>query len=156
VAQVGLVVVGIGLIGAVRLPADAAGHQCWGDVVTVLATTAMRISESTGLLTSDVDLGRGILHVNRQTYPGRGGLVTKETKGRRRLAVPIIDPLRPTLERPTSGDGPDDRLIVGPKGGTISTATLRDATHWDWLVNEIWPIRAGSPRIATHRAHLDG
>ena len=47
----------------------------------------MRISESTGLLRSDVDLGRGILHVNRQTDPGRGGLVTKETKGRRRRAV---------------------------------------------------------------------
>jgi hypothetical protein len=46
--------------------------------------------------------------VNRQTYPGRGGLVTKETKGRRRLAVPIIDPLRPTVERLTSGKGPDD------------------------------------------------
>lgn len=115
----------------------AGGHQCWGDVVTVLATTALRISESAGLVTSDVDLGRGILHVNRQTYPGRGGLVTKTTKGRRRRAVPIIDPLRPTLERLTDGKGPDDRLIVGPKGGVITTATLRDATSWDQLVLDL-------------------
>ena len=36
-------------------------------------------------------------------YPGRGGLVTKETKGRRRRPVPIIEPLRATLERLTVG-----------------------------------------------------
>ena len=26
-------------------------------------------------------------------------------------------------------------LIVGPKGGVVTTATLRDATNWDQLVN---------------------
>ena len=31
------------------------------------------------------------------TYPGRGGLIAKMTKGRRRQTVPIIEPLRPTL-----------------------------------------------------------
>jgi hypothetical protein len=35
--------------------------------------------------------------VERQTYPGRGGLITKTTKGRRRQTVPIIEPLRHTL-----------------------------------------------------------
>jgi hypothetical protein len=30
------------------------------------------------------------------TYPGRGGLITKTTKGRQRQTVPIIEPLRPT------------------------------------------------------------
>jgi hypothetical protein len=34
----------------------AGGHQCWGDVVTVLATTALRISESARLIASAVDL----------------------------------------------------------------------------------------------------
>ena len=117
-----------------------------GDVVTVLATTALRISESAGLIASDVDLGRGLLHVNRQTYPGRGGLVTKTTKGRRRRVVPIIDPLRATLERLTDGKGLDERLIVGPKGGVITTATLRDATNWDQLVVGLGlagPVRHG-------------
>jgi integrase len=107
-------------------------------------------------LISDVDLGRGILHVNRQTYPGRGGLVSKTTKGRRRRAVPIIDRLRPTLERLTSGKGPDDRLIVGPKGGVITTATLRDATNWDQLVIDLALDGLGSPRPLTHRTDLDG
>ena len=61
-------------------------------MVTVLATTAMRISEVSGLRVGDVDLGRGLIHVSRQTYPGRGGVIT--------------------------------------------TATLRDATHWDELVTQ--------------------
>ena len=51
--------------------------------------------------------------------------------------VPIIDPLRPTLERVTYDRGPEDRLIVGPKGGVITTATLRDATNWDQLVIDL-------------------
>jgi integrase len=45
-------------------------HQCWGDMVTLLATTAMRISEVSGLVVGDVDLDAGLMHVGRQTYPG--------------------------------------------------------------------------------------
>ena len=56
-------------------------HQAWGDCVMILATTALRISEVAGLQVGDVDLPRGLLTVRRQTYPGRGGLITKETKG---------------------------------------------------------------------------
>lgn len=46
----------------------------------ILATTALRISEVAGLQVGDIDLLHGLLTVRRQTYPGRGGLVTKETK----------------------------------------------------------------------------
>ena len=113
--------------------------------MTVLATTALRISEVSGLRVGDVDLGRGLLHVFRQTYPGRGGLVTKETKGRRRRNVPIIDPLRPTLLRLTAGRRGDERLVMGPRGGVITTATLRDATNWDQLVTEL-----GQPGLVRH------
>jgi hypothetical protein len=49
-----------------------------------------------------------------QTYPGRGGLVTKQTKGRRRRTVPVIEPLRPTLARLTVGRSPEERLVTGP------------------------------------------
>ena len=124
---------------------EAGGQQCWGDMVTVLATTALRISEVSGLRVGDVDLGRGLLHVFRQTYPGRGGLVTKQTKGRRRRTVPIIDPLRPTLVRLTAGREGDDRLLAGPRGGVITTATLRDATNWDQLVRDL-----GHPGLVRH------
>ena len=94
----------------------------------ILATTALRISEVAGRQVGDVDLPHGLLTVRRQTYPGRGGLVTKETKGRRRRPVPIIEPLRATLERLRAGRSWDARLLVGPRGGVITTATLRHAT----------------------------
>lgn len=124
---------------------QAGSHESWGDVVMILATTGLRISEVSGLIVGDVDLGRGLLHVSRQTYPGRGGLVTKETKGRRRRTVPIIEPLRPTLLRLTLGRTADARLVVGPRGGVITTATLRDATGWDSLVTEL-----GQPGLVRH------
>jgi integrase len=113
---------------------EAGGHASYGDVVTILATTAMRISEVAGLRVGDVDLQLGLLHVERQTDPGRGGLVTKTTKGRRRRTVPVIEPLRPTLARLAVGRAEDERLVTGPRGGVITTATLRDATAWDDLV----------------------
>jgi integrase len=113
------------------------GHQALGDCVMILATTALRISEVAGLQVGDVDLPHGLLNVRRQTYPGRGGLVTKETKSRRRRTVPIIEPLRPTLERLTAGRARNARLLIGPPGGVITMATLRDATGWDKLVDDL-------------------
>lgn len=124
---------------------EVGNHPCWGDVVTVLATTGLRVSEVAGLEVGDVDLESGILRVSRQTYPGRGGLVTKSTKGRRRRTVPIIAPLRPTLARLTVGRGHEERLILGPRGGVITTATLRDATRWDSVVADL-----GLPGLVRH------
>lgn len=124
---------------------EAGGHPSYGDVVTILATTALRISEVSGLRVGDIDLERGLLQVQRQTYPGHGGLVTKTTKGRRHRTVPIIEPLRPTLARLTVGRDVDERLVTGPRGGVITTATLRDATSWDALVAEI-----GLPGLVRH------
>jgi integrase len=116
---------------------ELGGHPSYGDVITILATTALRMSEVSGLRVGDVHLGNGLVQVQRQTYPGRGGLVTKATKGRRRRVVPVIDPLRPTLARLVVGRDHDERLVLGPRGGVITTATLRDATRWDDLVAEL-------------------
>jgi hypothetical protein len=66
----------------------AGDHQAWGDVVTLLATTAMRISEVAGLQVGDVDLDRGLLQVARQIYPGRGGW------SRRRRRAGAVGPCR--------------------------------------------------------------
>jgi integrase len=109
---------------------EAGKDQSWGDVVTILATTALRISEVSGLRVVDVDLVRGLIHVLRQTYPGRGGLVTKETKGRRRRTGPIIDPLRPTLVRLTAGRRGEERLeafTFHDKGFVVSVGARRGA-----------------------------
>ena len=35
------------------------------------------------------------------------------------------------------GDRPDARLFTGPRGGRISPAVLRDATHWDEVVTAL-------------------
>jgi integrase len=107
-------------------------------MVLLLATTGMRISEVSGLVVGDVDLRAGLIYVRRQKYPGRGGLIVKSTKGRRNRVVPIIDPARETLGRLTAGGRRDDSpLVKGPRGGTITTATLRDATNWDQLVTDL-------------------
>lgn len=90
-----------------------------------------------GIDRRDVDLATGVIHVERQTYPGKGGLVTKRTKGRRRRVVPIIDHLRPTSERLVTGRVENERLVSGPRGGVVTTATLRDATRWDDVVRRL-------------------
>ena len=72
--------------------------RCWPQL--------RRVSANRRVYSRPTSIWAGILHVNRQTHPGRGGLGTKETKGRRQLAVPTIDPLRPTVERLTSGKDP--------------------------------------------------
>lgn len=56
-------------IAALVLVLDEAGHQCWGDMVTLLATTAMRFNEVSGLQVRDIDLAAGLIDVRRQTYP---------------------------------------------------------------------------------------
>lgn len=116
---------------------EVGGHPSYGDVVTILATTALRISEVAGLQVHDVELDQGLLHVRRQTYPGRVGLVSKATKARRRRVVPIIEPLRPTLARLTVGREPHHGLVLGPRKGVLTTATLRDATHGDEVVADL-------------------
>lgn len=36
-----------------------------------------------------------------------------------------------------AGPDPDARLFTGPRGGRITTAVLRDATHWDEVVTQL-------------------
>lgn len=68
--------------------------------------------------------------VRRQTTPGSGGLIDKGTKGKRAREVPLIEEIRPMVSaRLLAAAGLDARLFTGPKGGRISTAVLRDATH---------------------------
>lgn len=124
---------------------DAGQHKAWGDMTMGLATTALRISEAAGLRVGDIDFDNGLISVVRQTHTGRGGLITKPTKGRRRRQVPIIDALQPTRARLTIGREPVEQSLRGPRGGVITTATLRDATGWDTVVT-----RLGYPTLVRH------
>lgn len=122
------------------LVAQSAGrYRGWGDAVIFEACTAARIGEVSGCLVRDINTDEWIWTVRRQTTPSPGGLVDKNTKGKRAREVPLIDPIRDLVERriELSGHDPDARLFTGPKGGRITTATLRDATWWDGVVTEL-------------------
>ncbi|MFF5563438.1 tyrosine-type recombinase/integrase [Streptomyces sp. NPDC012623] len=52
--------------------------------------------------------------------------------------MPIVEEIRPLVAQRilSAGPNPDARLFTGPRGGRISTAVLRDATHWDDVVTK--------------------
>ncbi len=119
--------------------ADACGEIAlpYHDYVMLAALLSARSSEVAGLRVGDVHWDENIVWINRQTYPGKGGLVDKATKGRERRPVPILKPLIPVLQRLTEGRAADERLLLGPRGGVLTTATVRDATGWDTLVQRL-------------------
>src|SRR4029078_5937226 len=94
--------------------------------------------ELSGVRREHIDRKAWTWTVRRQTTPGPGGLIDKGTKGKRARKVPIIEEVREMVtERLDSASGPDGRLFTGPRGGRISTAVLRDATHWDEVVTAL-------------------
>ncbi len=123
----------------------AAVHQSYSDHVMLCAMLSARGSEVAGIEVGDIDWVNRIVRIERQVYPGKGGLVTKQTKGRRGRFVPILDPLEPILVRLSAGKKPNEPLLRGPRGGVLTTATVRDATHWDELV-----LTLGMPKLTRH------
>ncbi|MDT0422215.1 tyrosine-type recombinase/integrase [Streptomyces evansiae] len=122
------------------LVAASYGHyQGWGEVVLFAACTAARIGEVAGCRIGDIDTTQWIWTIRRQTTPAPGGLTDKGTKGKRARFVPIVEEIRPLVAQRilTAGPNPDARLFTGPRGGRISTAVLRDATHWDEVVTKL-------------------
>lgn len=109
-------------------------HTSYGDHVMLSAFLAARSSEVGGLLVGDVDWASKVVTIERQCFPGAGGLSVKPPKGRRACRVPIIEPLEPVLRRLTTRRSRNLPLLRGPRGGVITTAALRDATGWDELV----------------------
>ena len=120
-------------------------HQSYSDFVMLAALLAARSSEVSGLQVGDVRFEKNLVVIARQIFPGKGGLVTKPTKSRKERRVPILEPLRPVLERLTEGKEPEAQLLVGPKGGVLTTATVRDATNWDKIVANL-----GLPDLTRH------
>ena len=120
-------------------------HQSYSDHVMLAALLAARGSEVAGLRVSDVDWTNRIVTIERQIYPGKGGLVTKQTKGRKGRFVPILDALEPVLVRLTMDRHPDEPLLRGPKSGMLTTASVRRATKWDALVESL-----GLPNLTRH------
>ncbi|WP_345580653.1 site-specific integrase [Nonomuraea rosea] len=115
---------------------STSAYPGWGDVVIFASCTAARIGEVSGVRTGDIDTGTWTWTLRRQTTPSPGGLVDKGTKGKRARKAPIIAEVRELVLRrmETTGEEPAARLFTGPRGGRITTAVLRDATHWDEVV----------------------
>ncbi|MBV9023111.1 MAG: site-specific integrase [Streptomycetaceae bacterium] len=111
----------------------------WGEVVTYAACTAARIGEVSGVRVRDIDPVNWIWTVRRQTTPSPGGLADKSTKGKMARRIPLIEEVRPLVAQRllAAGPNPDARLFTGPRGGRITTAVLRDATHWDEVVTKL-------------------
>lgn len=125
--------------------ACAAIDQSYADHVLISALLAARGSEVAGLMVGDVDWTSKLVIVERQCFPGSGGLTIKPTKNRRIRRVPIIERLEPALRHLTTGQPHDAPLVRGPRGGVITTAALRNATGWDALVASL-----GLPRLRRH------
>ncbi|GAA1236258.1 site-specific integrase [Pseudonocardia alaniniphila] len=122
------------------LVARSADHfRGWGEVTIFAACTAARIGEVSGCRVADIDTSNWLWTVRRQTTPSPGGLLDKGTKGKRARVVPLIVDVRELVQqRIDAAQGrPDARLFTGPRGGRISTAVLRDATHWDEVVSDL-------------------
>lgn len=125
---------------AAALVSRSADHfEGWGDVVVFAACTAARIGEVSGIRCADIDRNTWTWTVRRQTTPSPGGLIDKGTKGKRARTVPLIEEVRSLVEKRLDavGHDPAARVFTGPRGGRISTAVLRDATHWDEVVTQL-------------------
>jgi integrase len=118
---------------------SAGQYAGWGDMVLFAAATAARIGEVSGCRVGDINTTSWLWTVRRQTTTAPGGLIDKGTKGKRARVVPLIEEVRPMLLRrlAVAAQRPDGRVFVGPRGGRVTTAILRDATHWDEVVAEL-------------------
>lgn len=133
-------------------------YRGWGDAVVFAACTATRIGEVSGCRVGDIDTEQWVWTLRRQTTPGPGGMKDKRTKGKRSRPIPVIEEIRPIVLRRINvaavrvaadpalrdasekerGDAlKDARVFVGPRGGRIATAVLRDATNWDQVVAQL-------------------
>ncbi|WP_248844655.1 tyrosine-type recombinase/integrase [Streptomyces anulatus] len=82
---------------------------------------------------------RGNSDLTWLTVLNERALQYKGTKGKRAHKVPIVEEIHPLIAQHilSAGPNPDARLFTDPRGGRISTAVLRDATHWDDVVTKL-------------------
>ncbi len=86
------------------------------------ALLAAQGSEVAGLRVGHIDWRHRVVTIERQIFPGSGGLVIKRPKGRQSRQVPIFKRLEPVVKRPTDGrttaathaNNEDDGLTTAP------------------------------------------
>lgn len=139
---------------AVRLPQVIPAERPWltpeqipefveavkGDVAEIpalLALSSLRRSEIVGLRWSDVDLKKGVIHVNGATVPGEDNKFVRKAETKNvtsRRTIPIIPPLLDALE------------AVEHRGEMV--VTYHPAT----VMNQVNRVceRAGLPKVGLH------
>lgn len=120
------------------------------------ALLAARSSEVSGLQTGDVRFEKNITVIAGQTYPGKDGLITKQTQGWRERRAPILDQLRPVLERLTEGQGARGSAARRPEGWRAHhrNGAGRDELGPDRQRSR--PARSHPARPPAHWRDLDG
>jgi integrase len=106
----------------------------------VAAATTTRLADALVMRSADRCRGWGdVVTFAASTTTSPGGLVDKGAKGKHARVVPLIAEVRELVQnRIDALEGkPDARLFTGQRGGRITTAVLRDATHWDEVVSEL-------------------
>lgn len=111
-----------------------------GDVAEIpalLALSSLRRSEIVGLRWSDVDLKKGVIHVNGATVPGEDHKFTRKAETKNvtsRRTVPIIPPLMAALQ------------AVEHREGMVVTV------YPDYIAKQINKVcdRAGLPKVGVH------
>ncbi|MFI6497813.1 hypothetical protein [Nonomuraea typhae] len=117
---------------------SADSYEGWGDVVIFAGCTAALIGEVAGVRRGDINTATWTVH--RQTTPSPAAWPARAP----RVSAPGRPPSSPRvreLVRRRLDDEPNARLVTDPRGGRISTAVLRDATHWHEVVTELCPER---------------
>ena len=94
-------------------------------LITLLATTGMRIGEAAGLRWSDVDLVNDMITLTDNRHSGRAQRLAtvRTTKGRRSRRIPIHPDLKTVLIQ--LPHHPDGQLFHGPRGGRLKPDTAR-------------------------------
>lgn len=106
-----------------RLLAAASGAR-WGPLVMLALATGMRLGELLGLRWGDVDLGAGVIRVQRQVVYLQGQLMEGPTKAGSARTVPLGRWARSALERQRElwrqevgrDPRPEERVFIGRRG----------------------------------------
>lgn len=105
-------------------------------VVELLAKTGMRWGELAGLQVGDVDFERRVIRIRRQQTEVNGKMIDKAPKHDKRRVVPLVDSLRPVLEKAIAGKDDSDLVLTTPRGAVLRVRNERRA-WFDAAVKEI-------------------
>jgi integrase len=119
--------------------ADATG-DAGRDVVLVLGLTGLRWSELIALQVGDLVQVPGIgVRVQRATTGEKGGgkLETDEVKNYQARTIPLVEVLRPIVDRLSKGKARTELLFISPKGLPLRESNWKRAARWSKAIKKL-------------------